>query len=317
MDDVHPDLFTELDKNGLEYNYRPDIHATEIPALLTDYEGMILRSKIKVDKDLLEKAPRLKWIARAGSGLDNIDEAYARSRNIELINVPEANADAVAEHTIGMMLGVMNNLGRADREVRQGIWQREANRGIELKGKTVAIIGLGHTGSAVARRLSGFGVQVLAYDKYKTNYANQYAYEASMERIFEEADVLTLHVPLTDETRYLVNCDYLAKFKKDIILLNLSRGKVVKLAHLVQALESGKVKAAALDVLENENLQTLSDEERLCFDYLCASGKTLLSPHIGGWTFESYQKISFFLSNKISYLANGFGKDEYDGLNVT
>jgi len=225
---------------------------------------------------------------------------------VELVNAPEANADAVGEHTVGMLLAVMLNLVKADTEVRKMQWNREANRGVELKGKTVALIGYGHTGKAVAKKLSGFEVTVLAYDKYLKNYGDIYASEATMADIFEQADIVSLHIPLTEETFHLIDADYINQFKKRVVLLNLSRGKVVNQHYLVKALAEEKVKACALDVLENENLKQLSEEEEKTFTELVENNKVVLAPHIGGWTHESYKKISFFLSNKISCLADKF-----------
>lgn len=236
--------------------------------------------------------------------MDNVDEEYATQNGIELINVPEANSDAVGEHTIGLLLNLLNNIQRADREVRQHIWNREENRGIELKNKTVAIIGYGHTGSAVAKKLRGFECRILAYDKFKSGFGHDDVQETDMQTIFNEADVVTFHIPLTSETDGLVNHSYLSAFRKNIILLNLSRGKVVQLSALVNAMQQGKVVACALDVLENEKLHTLTPDQQQWFDYLTGSQQTVLTPHIGGWTHESFEKISFFLSNKISYLAN-------------
>lgn len=310
-DDMHPLLMQKLDEAGISYDYVPDVTPEAITETLSSYQGLVLRSKIFVDKQLLNRAPGLLFLARAGSGMDNIDEAYARQLGIELINVPEANADAVGEHTVGMLLATMLNLVKADKEVRNKIWQRAANRGIELKGKTVGIIGYGHTGRAVAKKLSGFEVTVLAYDKYLVNYGDKYAEQAGMEKIFDEADILSLHIPLTDETFHLVNADYINRFRKNIILLNLSRGKVVNLKDLVTGLAGEKIRACALDVLENENLKKMSAEEEQVFAELAGSNRVVLAPHIGGWTYESYEKISFFLSNKISHLAKQFAERDW------
>lgn len=310
-DDMHPLLMQQLDEKKISYRYFPDSTPEEIKKILSRYNGLVVRSKIYVDKQLLDDVPGLLLIARAGSGMDNIDEAYARQLGVELINVPEANADSVGEHTVGMLLAVMLNLVKADKEVRNMEWNREANRGIELKGKTVGLVGYGFTGKAVAKKLSGFEVTVLAYDKYLKNYGDNYATQASMTDIFERADILSLHIPLTDETHHLVNADYINKFKKKVILLNLSRGKVVNQQHLVKALAEGKIKACALDVLENEKLEQLSKEEKEIFTELAGNNKVVFAPHIGGWTHESYEKISFFLSNKISYLANQFAETDW------
>lgn len=310
IDDVHPLLMQNLEKQGIAYAYRPEIHRAEILAIISAYSGLVVRSKTKIDAELIAAASSLVFIARAGSGMDNVDVPSAEAKGITLINVPEANSDAVGEHTIGMLLTLLNNLNRADRQVRNHIWQREANRGIELKGKTVGIIGYGYTGSAVARKLKGFECRIIAYDKYKQGFGNSEVQEADMPTIFEQADILSLHVPLTAETHGMVNEEFLASFRKKIVLLNLSRGKVVNLSALTQAIRSGAVIGSALDVLENEKLNTLTPEQQEWFDYLIHSEQTVLTPHIGGWTHESYEKISFFLSNKISYLANRLAENK-------
>jgi len=233
--------------------------------------------------------------------MDNIDEAYATQKGIILINAPEGNRDAVGEHAIGMLLSLMNNFQRADAEIREGVWAREANRGIELKGKTVGIIGYGHMGSSFAQKLSGFGVNVIAYDKYKTGFSDQYAREVSMEEIVKHSDVLSLHVPLTSETRGLVDDEYLFHFKKPIFFINTSRGNVVKTQAVLNAIKQGKILAAGLDVLEQEKFPVLA--EQTWFDELRRSGKVLLSPHVAGWTFESYRKLSEVMAEKLIKLA--------------
>jgi D-3-phosphoglycerate dehydrogenase len=208
----------------------------------------------------------------------------------------------VGEHTVGMLLALMHKLNQADVQVRKGIWDREGNRGVEISNKTIGIIGFGHTGKSVARKLSGFGCNMLVYDKYLENYGTSYAQQSDMEQIFELCDVITFHIPLTDETKWMVDEGYLNRFKKSIYLLNLSRGKVVKTADLVTCMESGKVLGAALDVLENEKIGKLSEEDKYWFEYLIHSKRTLLAPHVGGWSKESYQKISEVLLLKIKEL---------------
>lgn len=310
IDDVHPLLLENLQKDNIAYDYYPEIDRPGVLDIIAQYTGLVVRSKTRIDAELIHAGTKLKFIARAGSGMDNVDETTAQSKGIQLINVPEANSDAVGEHTVGMLLMLLNHLNRADQEVRNHIWKREANRGMELKGKTVAIIGYGHTGMAVAKKLSGFDCRLIAYDKYKNNFTDNYVSEVDMATVFQEADIISFHIPLTDETFYLVNDDYINMFSKNIVLLNLSRGKVVKLNALVEAIRKGKIVASGLDVLENERLDTLSVEQQRWFDYLIHSNQTVLTPHIGGWTNESYEKISFFLSNKISYLANGLEKKD-------
>ncbi len=272
--------------------YKPAVTRTEVLSALSAYEVLIIKSKTTVDETLLAGAPNLKLIIRAGVGLENIDEAACAARGIQVHNTPGANADAVGDHALGMLLGLMNNLYRANAQVKQFVWEREPNRGHELRGKTVGIIGYGHTGSAVARRLQGFGVQVLAYDKYKTGFGNRHVEEAELKDIYTHADVLTLHVPFTAETHHLVNARYLENFKKPIWLLNLSRGSVVHTLDLIEALQQGRVLGAALDVLENEQMDALTLEQRANYEMLFAMENVVLSPHIGGWSYESAQQVN-------------------------
>ncbi len=299
VDNVHELLPTGLTKAGFNVLYLPDSKREDILFQIAEMHILVIRTKTQVDRELMDAGQKLYCIARAGAGLDNVDEAYAKTRNITCINAGEANADAVGEHALGMLLMLLNNLGRANGEVRQKIWRREANRGFELSGKTVGIIGFGNTGKAVAQKLKGFNVKVLAYDKYLLDYSNDFASESSMNRIFEETDILTLHIPLTEETNELVSQDYLNRFKKSIYLLNLSRGKILKTRDLISSLKSGKVLGAALDVLENEDLKTLDLDQESDFQFLIASEKVVLAPHIGGWTVESYRKISQVLLDKL------------------
>lgn len=302
IDDVHPHLFHELEQMGYQYDYFPGLEREKLRIILHEYIGIIVRTNTSIDKEIIEKGTALRFIARAGSGMDNIDELFALNRGIQCLNAGEANADAVGEHALGMMLSLLSNIVKGDHEVRSGIWNREANRGHELSNMTIGIIGFGHTGSSFAKKLAGFSCRVLAYDKYKHDFGTDKVTESSIDRIFEEADAISLHIPLTEETRYFVNSDFIAAFKKQFYLLNLSRGKVVKTADLIAALESGKVLGCALDVLENENISKLNPEDEKFFQYLCRSDKTILTPHIAGWSFESYEKISIFLARKIKQL---------------
>jgi D-3-phosphoglycerate dehydrogenase len=276
------------------------------------YDGIVIRSKIKITKEIIDKAVNLKFIARAGAGMENIDVPYAESKGIKCLCAPEGNRDALAEHAIGMLLALFNNISRADKEVREGKWIREGNRGVELIGKTVGIIGYGNMGSAFAERLKGFGVNVLVYDKYlpslkfqqtsDKNFGNSFIKESTLDQIFQEADVISLHTPLTDETHYLINDTFINKFKKNIYIINTARGKSLSTEDLVKNLKSGKVLGACLDVLEYEmvsfeNLDTAALPE--AFQYLTKSDKVVLSPHIAGWTFESNEKIARILAEKI------------------
>ena len=302
VDKMHESLFPMLQEIGFEADYRPEISPEEIKRIIGNYEVVFVRSKITVDEELLQHAPLLKVVGRAGAGIDQLDVAALEKRNIRLINAPEGNRDAVAEHALGMLLALFNNILTGDAQVRKGIWDREGNRGIELAGKTVGIIGYGFMGQAFARRLGGFGCRVLAFDKFRSGYGNEYAEECSLEKIREEADVVSLHIPLNSENKNLVNTAYLERFRKSIFLINTARGEIIPLKDLRYALESGKVKGAVLDVLENEKLQQLSPAQKENFDYLVKSERVILTPHVAGWTHESYIKINQVLVEKLKNL---------------
>ncbi|MBK9291499.1 MAG: hypothetical protein IPM52_07725 [Bacteroidetes bacterium] len=305
-DTAHPSLTDLLEAQGFQcVGLGPDQGYNDCLEAIHDCVGLIIRSRFPVDQHLLDAAGQLRFIGRVGAGMENIDVEYAQAKGVICLNAPEGNRDAVAEQAIGMLLMLFNNLLRADSEVRQGIWRREANRGIEIGGKTIAIIGYGNTGGAFARKLSGFEARVLAYDKYKTGFSDSFVQETGMERVFAEADVLSLHVPLTDETRYLVNYDYLKQFRKPVYLINTSRGPVVHTASLLRAMDEGLVKGACLDVLEFEetsfeSLKTGHWPE--AFSQLVRRGNVVLSPHIAGWTHESNIKMAAILAQKIEAL---------------
>jgi D-3-phosphoglycerate dehydrogenase len=305
IDLMHESLLPLLAAKGLSADYRPGIKREEVYDAVGDYEGLVVRSKITIDEALLQRATRLRFIARAGAGMDQIDVEACRKRNITLFNAPEGNRVAVAEHALGMLLCLFNKLHLADRQVRGGTWDREGNRGVELMGKTVGIIGYGNTGREFARRVGAFGCPVLAYDKYQQDYGDAFAEASSLEAIFEQADVLSLHVPLTTETLGWVDEAFLGRFHKSIYLVNTARGEIVPLAGLVAALKSGKVHGACLDVLENEKLATLNPDQRVAFDALAASDRVLLTPHVAGWTHESYHKINLVLVEKMARFAAG------------
>ncbi|MCX6272275.1 MAG: NAD(P)-binding domain-containing protein [Bacteroidetes bacterium] len=302
IDTTHPYLPETLSRAGYSCDYFTHLTREKYIRIIGDYTGIIIRGKIKLDREILENAVRLRFIGRVGAGMENIDQAFAESRNIKCINAPEGNRDALAEHTTGMLLSLLNHLKRADAEVRQGIWKREKNRGAEIGGKTIAIIGCGNMGSAFAKRLKGFNVNIIAYDKYKKGFGNDDIEETGMDRVFEEADFLSLHVPLTEETTYLVDEAFLSGFRKNIFLINTSRGKVVNTHDLVMALKNGKIKGAVLDVLEYEGLsfESLSNDSLPAdFKYLATSEKVILSPHIAGWSLESHRKLAEVVAEKI------------------
>ncbi len=302
IDTTHPLLLIKLKNAGFICDEDYTSTKSEIQNILHKYDGIIIRSRFAIDKEFLDCASNLKFIGRVGAGLENIDLDYAQAKNIQCFGAPEGNRDAVGEHALAMILSLFNNLNKADTEVRNGIWKREENRGHEVTGKTVGIIGYGNMGTAFAQRLAGFNCNILAYDKYKTSYGNEYATEASMEDIFEQADILSLHIPHTNENHYLVNDDFLSNFKKDIYLINTARGKVVETTALVKHLKSGKIKGACLDVLEYEksSFENLySQQLPKDFEYLIKSDKVILSSHIAGWTHESNEKMATVLANKI------------------
>jgi len=299
-DTTHPSLMERLINAGYQCWYAGNLNASNAPEVLADAQGLVIRSRIRLDAVLLDRLPNLKWIARVGAGMENIDVLHARKMGIVCLHAPEGNRNAVAEHALGMLLALMNNLNRADRELRQGIWRREENRGHELAGRTVGLIGFGNTGSSLARILSGFNVRILAYDKYITGFSGGNVEESDMDMIYRQADILSLHVPLAEDTRYLVNLEMLRRFQKPIYLINTSRGQCVDTAGLLMAIQEGLVTGAALDVLEFESssFEQLSGENST-LSALLKSEKVLLSPHIAGWTYESNQKMADVLFEKI------------------
>ena len=300
VDTVHPYLWKKLQKEGYSCIEGYDLSDKAIIEQHNDIYGLVIRSRIIINANFLSHFNKLTFIARAGSGMENIDVDYAHSKNIHAINAAEGNKQAVAEHALGMILSLFNNLNKADSEVRKGIWQREENRGIELNGKTVGIIGYGNNGSALAKVLSGFDTKLLAYDKYKTNYAPKYAIESDMQTIFEQADILSLHIPLTEETQHLVKDSFLKQFHKPIYLINTSRGACLDTKSIVANLNSGKVLGACLDVLEYEktSFENLSEQTKE-LKQLLESDRVIFSPHIAGWTEESQLKIAQVLFQKI------------------
>jgi D-3-phosphoglycerate dehydrogenase / 2-oxoglutarate reductase len=299
IDEMHESIVPLLEDLGHEVDYRPEIDRKGILECVEQYDGLIIRSKTIMNRELLEKAANLKFIGRAGAGLENIDTEYLTDKGVKLFAAPEGNRDAVGEHAVGMLLALFNHFGRADQQVRKGIWRREENRGEELAGKTVAIIGYGNMGQAFAQRLSGFDVEVLAYDKYRQDYGDAYVKESSWEEIYEKADILSIHVPLTSETKGFLDIKTLEKFKKQIYFLNTARGEVITFDTINEALQERIFKGAVLDVLENEKFSTMTQAQQLSFEQLAARENVLFSPHVAGWTHESYVKINKVLVEKI------------------
>ncbi len=302
VDTAHDELSLLLVKQGFQCDYFDNYTRDDFVKIASEYVGIIIRSKIKLDSDFLKHCTSLKFIGRVGAGMENIDFKYADRHGIACLNAPEGNRDAVGEQAIAMILTLFNNLLVADDEVRNGKWIREGNRGCELGGKTIGIIGYGNTGGAFARKLSGFNVEVLGYDKYKTNYSNEFITESTMEELYKKCDIVSLHIPYTEETHYMVCESFLNKFSKQIYVINTSRGKVLNTKDLVNNLTTGKVLGACIDVLEYEGLSFENIELPEEMDKLFKLKNVILSPHIAGWTHESNYKMSVTLANKIDAL---------------
>ncbi len=291
-DRTHPVLEQKLREAGIEVSVEPDHDYDGLVRAAQGVEGLVVRSKVKIDRAFIDRVPSLRCIGRVGAGMETIDVEYAEAHGIKCLNSPEGNRDAVGEHSVGLLLALLNNIARADAEVRRGMWQREANRGYELGSLTVGIIGYGNMGQAFAKRLSGFGCKTVIYDKYKEI--------GSLENVQRESDVVSFHVPFTDETYHYLNAGFINAMKKPFYLINTSRGSVVDTEALVAGMDSNKVRGAALDVLEYENMQVdgLGDVPE-CVRYLQKSPRTVLTPHVAGWTMESKYKLAAVLADKI------------------
>lgn len=302
LDVNHPLMIEQLNDLGLINHEDYTSSKMEVESKISSYDGLIIRSRFNIDRSFLEKAGRLKFIGRVGAGLENIDVAFAEQKGISLIAAPEGNRNAVAEHCLGMLLSLLNNLNKANKEVRSGKWLREQNRGIELDGKTVGLIGYGNTGKAFARKLTGFDVEVLCYD-IKEGVGDANAKQVLLEQLQKEADVLSLHVPLTDLTLNMVNRSFIESFHKPFWVLNTARGKNIVTADLVAAMKTGKILGAGLDVLEYESssFEKLFESEEIpeAMHYLMQSNNVILSPHVAGWTHESKVKLAQTIVNKI------------------
>ncbi len=301
IDSNHPLLWEQLEKAGFSNEADFTSSKEEVENKIENYNGIVIRSRFKIDKTFLDKAKNLQFIARVGAGLESIDCEYAESKNINLIAAPEGNCNAVGEHALGMLLSLFNKLNTADKEVKSGQWNRESNRGTELDGKTIGIIGYGNMGKSFAKKLRGFDVEVLCYD-ILPNVGDENAKQVSLQEIQQKADVLSLHIPWTPETDKMVNANFINQFEKPFWLINTARGKSVVTADLVAALQSGKVLGAGLDVLEYEKLsfETLFEGEKPeAFEYLLNANNVLLTPHIAGWTIESKEKLAQVIVDKI------------------
>ncbi|UOF94260.1 MAG: phosphoglycerate dehydrogenase [Bacteroides sp.] len=298
INDIHHIFYDLLSKYNIQLINKFDINYDTLCDIIKNYDGLIIRSKkFVIDKNIINKGTRLKFIARAGSGIDNIDTISAKKKSINIISAAGGNRDAVAEHIIGMILNLTNNICKANNEIKNGIWNRESNRSTELQHKTLGIIGLGNTGSCLAKKIKSLNINVIAYDKYKTNYIGDYVKLVDERYIFEFSDILSINIPLNDTTKNMVDINYINKFKKPIIFINTSRGPIVKTTDLIKAIDSGKIISAGLDVLEIEKFPSLYNTEY--FNRLSKMNKIILTPHVAGWSVESYKKISEILADKI------------------
>ena len=297
--DAHACLQEDLVQRGFDVDVRASITYNELYEIIADYHGMVVTTRIKVDQQLIDAAPQLKWIGRLGSGMEIIDVDYAVQKGIVCFSSPEGNKDEVAEHCLGTLLGLMHKIFSSSNEVRKGLWIREENRGIELGGKTVGIIGFGNTGSAFAALLVPFGVKVLAHDKYKKGFSVGNVFEASLDQLFSEADVVSFHLPLNAETHHFANDDFFNHLKKPVFFLNVSRGGIVNTKALIRAMDSGRVIAAGLDVLENESLKSYTDNEMEQHLAFTSRANVVITPHIAGYSRESFEKMAKVLIFKL------------------
>jgi D-3-phosphoglycerate dehydrogenase len=300
---AHSNLTEGLQKKGYEVVYDPGLSYQQLLAIIPEAEGIVVTTRMPIDKAMLEKATQLHWIGRLGSGMELIDVEYAQAKGIHCISTPEGNRNAVAEHTLALVLNLLNNISRSWDEVREGKWLRNENRGIELWGKTIGIIGFGNTGSSFARLLRSFDVNVLAYDKYKRNFSEGYIHEATLSEIYESSEIISMHLPLTDETHHFANSTFFESLRKQPYFFSSCRGPVTDTAALIQALKQQHISGAGLDVLENEKLSTYTSTEKEQLGFLQKQSNVVITPHIAGYSVEAFEKMAKFLLQKLDGLS--------------
>ena len=303
---VHPYLIETFQTKGFKVRYEPEISYAELQAAMPEVTGLVVTTRLTIDRAIIDAAPSLQWIGRLGSGMELIDTAYAASKNITCTSSPEGNRNAVGEQALGMLLNLANKIAKSSNEIKEGKWVRDENRGIEISGKTIGIIGYGNTGEAFAKVLSGFDVTLLGYDTNKNGFGGKFIREADLEQICRYADVISFHVPLSDDTKHMANDAFFDRLKNKPFIINTSRGNVVDTSALINALQNGKINGAALDVLENEKLDTFSTTEKEQMDFLLAQDNVLITPHIAGYSHEAFLKMSEVLLAKLANLKIGF-----------